>query len=393
MKRFLYHDLIVAGNWCNLKCSYCTSVADAGDFGEATSASAKRRGAAIAIPDVLAMLDGLRFHVDAPVIKVSGGELFLLANAADLVAELSARYAHVQVLTNGTELTPAIVERLSGIGNVGFNLSLDGHTPEMNAMRWRSSRLGERVMAALDAVAAVGRPLEITMVVSAANAAHLLDFLAFLATLPCRVVLIPIPVRGIHSERLFGVEARRAFADRLQSLPGAFAPVLGPAAYYHRLADFLDGEDGVRRHRCHLTAAAVQLFDTGAITPCPVGWTAEIANVRRDGIDAASAVIGEHKLYDLMQRDPPRVPVCRSCFSQADVLNLYLDGAIDLAELAVMPLFAAPAARQRLVELKTARMRALQAPAKARARFDSTVVGSGAAGSGTASAMAVAADR
>lgn len=392
MKRFLYHDLIVAGNWCNLKCSYCTSVADAGDFGEATSASAKRRGAAIAIPDVLAMLDGLRFHVDAPVIKVSGGELFLLANAADLVAELSARYAHVQVLTNGTELTPAIVERLSGLGNVGFNLSLDGHTPAMNAMRWRSPRLGERVTAALDAVAAVGRPLEITMVVSDANAAHLCDFLAFLATLPCQVVLIPIPVRGIHADRLFGLEARRAFAELLRSLPGAFASVLGPAAYYHRLADFLDGENGIRRHRCHLTAAAVQLFDTGALTPCPVGWTAEIANVRQDGIDAASAVIGQHKLYDLMQRDPPRVPVCRSCFSQADVLNLYLDGAIDLEELAVMPLFAAPAARQRLVELKAARMRALQAPAKARAGFASPT-GPRPAGSGAASVPSVAAER
>ncbi len=392
MKRFLYHDLIVAGNWCNLKCSYCTSVADAGDFGEATSASAKRRGATIALPDVLAMLDGLRRHVDAPVIKVSGGELFLLANAADLVAELSARYAHVQVLTNGTELTPAIVARLSGLGNVGFNLSLDGHTPEMNAMRWRSPRLGERVMAALEAIAAAGRPLEITMVVSDTNAAHLLDFLAFLATLPCRVVLIPIPVRGVHADRLFGKAARRAFADLLRTLPGNFAAVLGPAAYYRRLADFLDGENGVRRHRCHLTAAATQLFDTGAITPCPVGWTAEIANVRRDGIDAASAVIGEHKLYDLMQRDPPRVPVCRTCFSQADVLNLYLDGAIELEELAVMPLFAAPAARQRLIELKATRTQAFQAPAGARARFASPT-GSAPAGSGAASAVAIAAER
>lgn len=373
MKRFLYHDLIVAGNWCNLKCSYCTSVIDAGDFGEATSASAKRRGATIAIPDVLAMLDGLRARVDAPVIKVSGGELFLLANAADLVAELAERYAHVQVLTNGTELTPALVAGLSSLGNVGFNLSLDGHTPEMNAMRWRSPRLGARVMAALEAIAAAGRPLEITMVVSDTNAAHLLDFLAFLARLPCRVVLIPIPVRGIHADRLFGKAARRTFAGLLRTLPGSFSAVLGPAAYYRRLADFLDRENGVRRHRCHLTAAAAQLFDTGAITPCPVGWTTEIANVRRDGIDAASEVIGRHKLYDLMQRNPPRVPVCRSCFSQADVLNLYLDGAIDLEELAVMPLFAAPAARQRLIELKAAGTRAVQVPGATGARLASSL--------------------
>ena len=352
MKRFLYHDLIVAGNFCNLKCSYCTSVADAGDFGDATSASARRRGATIAVGDVLAMVDGLRRHVDAPAMKLSGGELFLLANAVELIEELADRYAHVQVLTNGTELTPAIVARLSRLPNVGFNLSLDGHDDAMNALRWRSPRLGERVMAALADIAAVGRPLEITMVVSDVNAPRLFDFLAFLAQLPCRIVLVPIPVRGVHAASLFGREARRAFAGQLRRLPAGFASVLGPPAYYRRLADFLDAADGSRRYRCHLTAASVQLFDTGAITPCPVGWTSEIANVRRDGIEAAASQIGRHKLYELMAREPPRVPVCRTCFSQADMINLYLDGEATLGEIARMPLFGAPAALARLVELR-----------------------------------------
>lgn len=356
MKRFLYHDLIVAGNFCNLKCSYCTSVADAGDFGDATSASARRRGATIAVSEVLAMVDGLRRHVDAPVIKLSGGELFLLANAAELIEELAGRYAHVQVLTNGTELTPAIVARLSKEPNVGFNLSLDGHDDAMNALRWRSPRIGERVMAALGDIAAAGRPLEITMVVSDVNAPRLFDFLAFLAELPCRVVLVPIPVRGIHATSLFGREARREFADLLRRLPAGFETLLGPRAYYRRLADFLDQLDGTRRHRCHLTAASVQLFDTGAITPCPVGWTSEIANIRRDGIEEAVNRIGRHKLYELMAREPPRVPVCRTCFSQADMINLYLDGAASLGEMGLMPLFGPPAALSRLAELRAIRM-------------------------------------
>ncbi|MBB4001900.1 MAG: radical SAM protein [Aurantimonas endophytica] len=356
MKRFLYHDLIVAGNFCNLKCSYCTSVADAGDFGAATSASARRRGATIAVGEVLAMVDGLRRHVDAPVLKLSGGELFLLVNAVELIEELAGRYAHVQVLTNGTELTPAIVARLSKLPNVGFNLSLDGHDDAMNALRWRSSRLGERVMAALGYIAAAGRPLEITMVVSDVNAPRLFDFLAFLAALPCRTLLVPIPVRGVHAAGLFGREARRGFADRLRRLPAGFASVLGPLAYYRRLADFLDEADGIRRQRCHLTAAAAQLFDTGAITPCPVGWTSEIANVRRDGIEAAVSQIGRHKLYELMAREPPRVPVCRTCFSQADMINLYLEGEASLAEMALMPMFGSAAALTRLAELPAARL-------------------------------------
>ncbi|HEX2020683.1 MAG TPA: radical SAM protein [Aurantimonas sp.] len=353
MKRFLYHDLIVAGNFCNLKCSYCTSVADAGDFGEATSASSRRRGAAIAVDEVVAMVDGLRQHVDAPMIKLSGGELFLLANAAELIEALAVRYAHVQVLTNGTELTPPLVERLSRLPNVGFNLSLDGHDDAMNALRWRSPRLGERVMAALHDIAAVGRPLEITMVVSDVNAPRLFDYLTFLAALPCRIVLVPIPVRGIHSASLFAREAREAFAESLRRLPAGFDTVLGPLAYYRRLATFLDEANGIRRHRCHLTTAAVQLFDTGAITPCPVGWTSEIANIRHDGIEAAASRIGRHKLYELMAREPPRVPVCRTCFSQADMINLYVEGEVSLAEIALMPLFGSLAALARLAELRS----------------------------------------
>ena len=355
MKRFLYHDLIVAGNFCNLKCSYCTSVADAGDFGDATSASSRRRGATIAVDDVLAMVDGLRRHVDAPVIKLSGGELFLLANAVELIEELAGRFAHVQVLTNGTELTPAIVEGLSKRRNVGFNLSLDGHDDAMNALRWGSPRLGERVMAALRDIAAAGRPVEITMVVSEVNAPRLFDFTTFLADLPCRVVLVPIPVRGIHATSLFGHAARREFAGLLRSLPSGFESVLGPLAYYRRLADFLDQAAGTRRNRCHLTTAAVQLFDTGAITPCPVGWTSEIANIKKGGIDAAVSQIGRHKLYELMAREPPRVPVCRTCFSQADMINLYLEGAASLDEMARMPLFGSPAALARLAELRAMR--------------------------------------
>ncbi|MBV8751762.1 MAG: radical SAM protein [Hyphomicrobiales bacterium] len=354
MKRYLYHDLIIAGNWCNLKCSYCTSVEDANAFGSNTSASHRRRGATIALADVLDMVDGLRRYVDAPVIKVSGGELFLLANAVELIAELSSRYAHVQVLTNGTEVTPEIVSRLAQLGNVGFNLSLDGHTPEMNAMRWRSHHIGARVTAAFAAMVKECEVLEITSVISDANAPAFPSFLEFLQNKERPIIVVPIPVRGPRADALFSPAVRAGFADLLRGIHRVFADVLCPPAYHSALADFLDVEHGRRRQRCHLANAAIQLFDTGAVTPCPVGWTAEIGNMKKDGPEGVAAQVGVHKMYDLLTRERPRVPVCRNCFSQADIVNLYIEGAIDIAEIARMPLFRAPAAQARLVELKAA---------------------------------------
>jgi len=354
MKRFLYHDLIVAGNWCNLKCSYCTSVVDADAFGTQTSASRRGRGATIAVAEVLAMIDGLGEHVDAPVIKVSGGELFLLANAVELIEQLSARYAHVQVLSNGTELSVDAVRRIARLGNVSFNLSLDGHTAAMNAMRWRSTHLGARVMAAFEALVRHCAVLEITSVISDANVGGFADFLGFLRRQPCRIVAVPIPVRGVHAAALFAPESRLGFAAALRGIARDFADVLGPAAYCDALADFLAVAHGQRRARCHLANAAVQLFDTGAVTPCPVGWTLEIGNVRRDGAAAVAGQIGSHKMYELLTRARPRVPVCRTCFSQADILNLFLDGAIGLDEIGRMPLYHSAAARARLAELRDA---------------------------------------
>ena len=352
MQEFLYHDLIIAGNWCNLKCQYCSSVADADEFGHETSASRRGKGATIATAEVLDMVDALNRRVDAPVIKLSGGELFLLANAVELIEALAERYDHVQVLTNGTELDPDIVERVAATGRCSFNLSLDGHTPGMNRHRWKSERIHARVMSAFAAIVATTGRMEITAVISGANAPDFACFLDFLADQPCRIVTIPTPVRGLQALALFSLEERHAFAGALPGMVARRPEVLGPRAYYAALARFMASESGQRQHRCHLVKASVQLFDTGALTPCPVGWTVALGNLKSDDPEIVLDEIGRHRMYDLLTRDPPRVPVCRTCFSQADIVNLYVEGAISDAEIAEMPLFSAPRARARLASLR-----------------------------------------
>ncbi len=138
----------------------------------------------------------------------------------------------------------------------------------------------------------------------------------------------------------------------LRRLPDEASPVLGPPAYYLALADFLD-RHGSRRHaRCYLPDAALQLFDTGALTPCPVGWTAEIGNLKTGDAGTVMAEVGRHKMYDLLTREPPRVPVCRNCFSQADIVTLFIAGAVSIEEITRMPMYGTAEARGRLLELR-----------------------------------------
>lgn len=356
MMRFLYHDLIVAGNFCNLRCSYCTAVDDANDYGTETSASARRRGATTDIAGVLDLVDALRRGSDAPVLKVSGGELFLLSNIVELIEALAQRYAYVQVLTNGTELTTAAIARIAGLGNVGFNLSLDGHRLDMNLARWTSPKLHHRVIDAFYGILATGRELEVTSVISEANADRYVAFLEYLEDTGGDIVAIPIPVRGINASRAFAAPLRSAFAQTLRRIAWAHPAVLGPAAYYERFADFLDQDNSLRNRRCHIVDNAIQLFDTGTVTPCPVGWTVSIGNLKTEGIDAVMAQVGSHKIYDLLTRDVPRVPVCRTCFTQSDIINLFMEGCIDLDGMRRMPMYRTSAAQRRLDELRMAQI-------------------------------------
>lgn len=351
MQNFLYHDLVVAGNWCNLKCSYCTSTEDAGEYGEETSVPEKRKGVSADITDILNLVDGVLAHNSAPLMKISGGEIFLLNNAVELLGELSKRYSYVQILTNGTELSTDKVQAIAAIPNLGFNLSLDGHTPEMNAMRWKSVNLHKRVMDALADIVRLKGELEITSVISNANAAGFADFLEFLQGQQARIVTVPIPVRGVNAILSFFQENRALFGEFMRTAAQNYGNVLPPRAYCERLSEFLAGYSERRPYQCNLPNMAVQLFDTGALTPCPVGWTKEIANLR-DGVPAAMAEVGRHKLYDLMTRPNPRVPVCRTCFAPSDVINLFFEGAVTEAEMFNIPLFSSEAAQARLRALK-----------------------------------------
>jgi hypothetical protein len=207
-------------------------------------------------------------------------------------------------------------------------------------------------MAAFEAVVATTGRMEITAVISGANAPGFDRFLDFLTEKPCRIVTIPTPVRGLQALALFSLEERHAFASSLPGMAARRPDVLGPNAYYAALAEYMGSETGQRKHRCHLAKASVQLFDTGALTPCPVGWTVELGNLKTEDPDAVLAEIGRHRMYDLLTRDPPRVPVCRTCFSQADIINLYVEGAISDSEISEMPLFSTPRALARLASLR-----------------------------------------
>jgi len=104
---------------CNLKCSYCRALALAvPDSGELCTEEA------VAFIDSIATL--------TPMLILSGGEPLLRPDIFYLARHAVSRGLRVALASNGTLITPEIVNKIAASGIARVSISLDGATPEMH---------------------------------------------------------------------------------------------------------------------------------------------------------------------------------------------------------------------------------------------------------------------
>lgn len=99
---------------CNYKCSYC-------DFWRLPAYRSE-----MTLADWQAALTGLRSWLGPYTIQFSGGEPFLWKPFLDLVAWGDARQIRWGVITNGSALTPGVVDRLIAASPLNVDVSVDG---------------------------------------------------------------------------------------------------------------------------------------------------------------------------------------------------------------------------------------------------------------------------
>jgi radical SAM protein with 4Fe4S-binding SPASM domain len=101
---------------CNLKCRHCYA------------AGCAKREEELSHEEALRAIDGFAAF-GCPVLLFSGGEPFVREDVLDLAAYAKSKGLRVVFSTNGTLITPAIVERIAAIGVSYVGISIDG-TPE-----------------------------------------------------------------------------------------------------------------------------------------------------------------------------------------------------------------------------------------------------------------------
>lgn len=337
MRKFLYHDYIVKCDLCNFKCDYCLSSNEGKRLGEYGSSDGVR---ILDVPKTLHTLLALYNEIPAPILKISGGELFMFPNMDELLAELAKIYDHIQILTNGVLLNQKTVDMLSRYKNISYNLSLDGHTLQMNYARFQSEALNQKLLSVLDMILEKVGHIEITSVITDRNVKGYESFLEYLEGLSGNITAFPIPVRGAEVQKFLSMKNRWIFAQELVGIIERHRNVTGPMIYYERLAKFLQGEKILRKDRCFIPKLSVQLFDTGVLIPCPLGWTISLGNIHDSDHDKLIENIESNSIYNILTHKRHKLDICKDCFAQTDLINLYLNNMLPLHELIKVPLFS-----------------------------------------------------
>jgi len=328
-RHYLYLDLGFYSA-CNLKCVYCRDeiVRDRKDF---------------TLANLMGQVDAFRRNFTAAVIKLSGyGEVTMWRDFEKSLELLSPLFPQVQVISNGT-FQERIADAFLAHPNVTPNITLDGHTPAANALRVEgNARQHRAILGNIERFADAGRPVEVNCVLHGANVDALADFCQYLTDVAGdHVMLFPFPVKSFDRTPGTGLRLRAGFtelADQIDDIWERFAGILPPRAYLDDLKSFL--VRGSRVDACHVHWANTGTGSRNERLHCP--------NYGEDLTYGPMVEALTTGAQDVMRQENEHLqkghvgPACSTCFNHFDVINLYLDGRIDLAELQSLPSLRAP---------------------------------------------------
>lgn len=352
----LVNDHVVTDYLCNLRCEYCpcevTLMKRRGDLlfiGTGPGRPAIEETVSQFLDRNIEIIALAASQKPTPVLKLSGGEIFLIPEFLDRLPALAKGYAVVQILTNGTRLDRNVVTALKAIDNVHLQVSLDGHTLSMNHYRFKGGRILESILQGLAMASDAGIPLEVNTVLSKVNTEAFFDFVLYTKNTIGRCTIYPFPVRG--NPGIFpSPEQVDAFVARFHSAYPSLRPFLPPLAYMKALNTFL--ATGVRTVGCHVPDAVMGSHGDGMLEACTCGPVKTLGNVLGpNGIETYGRV-GADPCYEATRHISTSPACCNDCFTHYDIINLFIEGDISIDELERLPFFAVPDVLQQIVALR-----------------------------------------
>lgn len=355
MKKLLANDLVIEEDNCNLSCKYCLtgqSTFKKGHLDQMIFQPPHRSDSAIGttmrtrIDRIIKTSSDL---MNLPVLKITGGEIFLVKGMMEIIEELSPHFATLVVQSNGVLVSAEYLERMRRLKNICLQVSLDGTSYEGNSYRSGTESLHEKIFERLDKVFRSGLATEIYCVLNDHSIPELAHTLDDLKQYGSHLSIFPFPVRGPGAEEFRGRPEQISVLRDIWEHYDRYTPIMPPRAYWARLMRFYD--EGGRKFRCHLPRFAFTTFDDGQVTSCPNIWFNKIGNLLSEETDSVVSRIGNTAFHEMLLAPKPRLDACKGCFTPWDTLSMYMEKEISLDELCATPMYSAPATRLRLEEI------------------------------------------
>lgn len=308
---------------CNLKCEYCRN-----HYINNTNT--------LSLSDLKEEIDLVKRHYKIAVVKISGyGEITTWKDFEKAINLLASEFPAVQVITNGT-FTDKTLSLLCNYSNVSLNITVDGHTLEMNSYRTGdNATLHEKILQNLCKAIEYGIPLEINSVLHNKNMKKYESFLNYINNIKRsqKVMVFPFPVKIFERTK---EENNTIFIDK-RYLYGIvddwwkyYSSILPNYEYARDLKAFcLDG----RKSICHVSWLNIGTGGKDERLICPnYGESLSMGDFRETFNHLEKCEMIEQKNANIQIGDD-----CSMCFNHYHILNLYIEGRITDEELIRVP--------------------------------------------------------
>lgn len=347
-------DFVLLENFCNLGCKYCRpgwnklKYRDGRFYWHNKTESIPWKSSAQLQEEWIQIAANVIQEINPPIIKLSGGEIFIIPDVIEIIKTIAREAEMVQILTNGTILNDKLTAPLKSIENLHYQISIDGHLLEMNSMRFRSPFMLKKVLSFLDFAAQFPGTVEINCVISKYNIDGFFSFAEYISKNYHKTIIVPFPVRGCPDysptqEQVINFEKNclKHKSSSLNSLP--------PEAYMARLIEIM--RERKRINKCYVPLFILSAYGDGTIQYCTCGGNYSVGNIVQNSI----ATIREN--ITNTYKNPDTLPqvhsYCCDCYTHYDIINLFLEDEIQAEDLEGFSIFTNNTVRTRLNDLKT----------------------------------------
>ncbi len=354
----LLTNLIVRQNNCDSFCKYCYHHRDENH----TECSSPYTYQGKLKDDIEEILQFSATYFKSPIVKICGGEIFLMSNLKDFVSRLLEEYPYVLIQTNGKHLDDDNLKWIINSKRILMQISLDGHELEMNKYRFTEEETMKKMIHTIKILKENDVYLELTSVLNNSNTSRYDEFVEYLSQLPSgkiKNVLKVTPILLIDKEGVYKPSSEDiSIIERLINNYEKFKNILPPEKYMTLLCKLLKGEKNV--YQCYNPIVSVNFVDDGKMKACTNVLPEDVLNVGDIFTEDHKTIIekfGKTKFQKLLLETKQWVPICKNCFNFCSIYNLFFNGTVSLEELCSNNyMFDLPEVRQVLIQINESRI-------------------------------------